>query len=544
MFLHPDDRAMVVENYQMRARGEDVPSRYVFRFVIKDGNIKWVEVSVVVIDWEGRPATLNFLTDISERKKMEEALRESEVRYRLLVESANEAIVVAQEGMLRFVNPATVALTGFSEPELVSVPFIKRIHPDDQAMVADRYQKRARGEPVPNRYIFRLLTGEGTTRWVEMNAVIIDWEGRPATLNFLTDITERKHAELALRESEERIRLLLNSTAEGIYGLDINGNCTFCNDSCLRLLGYDRPEELLGKNMHWQIHSKRADGTFFPVEECQIFQAFKKGEGAHVDGEVLWRSDDTYFNAEYWSYPQFHDGEVIGAVVSFLDITERKRAEVALHEASRKLNLLSSITRHDINNQLISLEGNLNLLGKKQIDRSSEQHLRKAEAAAERISAMIEFTKAYEDIGVNVPTWKDVRTLIGASAKDVPLGAVKVINDVPAGTEVFADPLIAKVFHNLVHNAVRHGGDITAIHFSVEEHEGVRSIVCEDDGTGISADLKDQLFTKGFGKDHGLGLFLSREILAITYIAISEVGEPGKGARFVMTMPKGGLRTT
>ena len=149
----------------------------------------------------------------------------------------------------------------------------------------------------------------------------------------------RKQTEEALRASEEKIRLLLNSAAEAIYGLDMEGNCTFCNNTCLRLLGYNLPEDLLGKNMHWQIHSKHEDGTPFTVEECRIFKAFKIGEGTHVDDEVLWRSDGTSFPAEYWSYPQIHDGIVTGAVVSFFDITERRRAEEELKQVSARLAL-------------------------------------------------------------------------------------------------------------------------------------------------------------------------------------------------------------
>jgi signal transduction histidine kinase len=119
-----------------------------------------------------------------------------------------------------------------------------------------------------------------------------------------------------------------------------------------------------------------------------------------------------------------------------------------------------------------------------------------------------------------------------------------MVNDVPPGIEVFADPLISKVFFNLIQNAVKHGGDITIINFYVEDIEGVRAIICEDDGCGISTDMKELLFTRGFGKEHGLGLFLSREILAITGITIAEVGEPGLGAKFVMRIPEGGLRGT
>ncbi len=112
-------------------------------------------------------------------------------------------------------------------------------------------------------------------------------------------------------------------------------------------------------------------------------------------------------------------------------------------------------------------------------------------------------------------------------------------NDVPAGFEVFADPLIVKVGYNLVDNAMRHGGKITTIRFSVEDRSAGQVIVCEDDGVGVPAEEKEQIFARGYGKHTGLGLFLSREILSITGITITETGGPGKGARFEMTVPKG-----
>jgi PAS domain S-box-containing protein len=148
---------------------------------------------------------------------------------------------------------------------------------------------------------------------------------------------ERLRADEAIRESEDKLRLLLDSTAEAIYGIDVEGRCTFCNPACVRALGYESVDELLGKNMHYLIHHTRADGTSIPVDECRIFRAFRVGEGAHIDDEVLWRKNGTSFPAEYWSYPQRRREELVGAVVAFLDITDRKLAEAALANVSRKL---------------------------------------------------------------------------------------------------------------------------------------------------------------------------------------------------------------
>jgi signal transduction histidine kinase len=151
---------------------------------------------------------------------------------------------------------------------------------------------------------------------------------------------------------------------------------------------------------------------------------------------------------------------------------------------------------------------------------------------------MIQFTKEYEQIGVHAPAWQDCRTLVDTAAKDAPLGKVRVENDLPAGMDVFADPLIVKVCYNLMDNAVRYGGKITTIRFSAEERDGDVVIVCSDDGNGVSVEEKEKIFERGFGKNTGLGLALSREILSITGITIKETGEPGKGARFEMVVPK------
>lgn len=142
--------------------------------------------------------------------------------------------------------------------------------------------------------------------------------------------------ESGLREQSEMIRLLLDSTAEAIYGLDRNGTCTLCNAACLQMLGYEKPDQLLGKNMHDLIHHTKADGSPFPAEECRIFKACAHGEKTHSDRELYWRADGSNFPVEYWSYPIIQDEQVVGAVVTFLDITERRRVEATLRESEER----------------------------------------------------------------------------------------------------------------------------------------------------------------------------------------------------------------
>jgi signal transduction histidine kinase len=157
---------------------------------------------------------------------------------------------------------------------------------------------------------------------------------------------------------------------------------------------------------------------------------------------------------------------------------------------------------------------------------------------------MIEFTKTYEDIGVNAPLWHNLHELVGRCSSENHLRSVRVINDIPGDIEMFADPLIEKVFSNLMENAIRHGGRTDAIRFYIEEGDSGRSVICEDNGYGMTEEVRANLFTKGYGKDHGLGLFLSREILAITKITITEVGGQGTGAKFRLSIPSDGFRRT
>jgi two-component system, NtrC family, sensor kinase len=156
----------------------------------------------------------------------------------------------------------------------------------------------------------------------------------------MEDTIERRRAEKKLRESSELIWDLVDSIPEAVYGIDLDGLCTFCNPACLELLGYEDRADLLGKNMHDLIHHTREDGTHYPVEECHIFEAFRRGHGTHIDNEVLWRRDGTRFFAEYWSRPMRRGEQVVGTVVTFVDITQRKLTQQALRESERRYRLL------------------------------------------------------------------------------------------------------------------------------------------------------------------------------------------------------------
>jgi PAS domain S-box-containing protein len=145
-----------------------------------------------------------------------ETLLKSERNYRDLVNYTHEAIVLAQDGYLKFANPRSAELSGYSVEELMSTPFVELIHPDDRALVVERYERMLKGEKLSPADPCRIITKEGEALWIVFNSVVVDWEDRPAALYFITDITERKRAEDELRESEERYRNLVERAGDGI----------------------------------------------------------------------------------------------------------------------------------------------------------------------------------------------------------------------------------------------------------------------------------------------------------------------------------------
>ena len=212
------------------------------------------------------------------------------------------------------------------------------VHPDDLRAVELLLQNAVQGRALFNTE-YRILLPSAVERYLGAAArVERDPNGKAHSVNGIVwDLTDLKMAENEIKKNEEQVRLLLNSTAEAIYGIDLAGNCTFANPSCLKILGYTDASQLLGKRMHDLIHHSYADGSPMLFEECHISRALRESNNLHRDDEVLWRVDNTSFPVEYWSYPQILDGKVSGAVVTFIDITERKRAQELLATERHRL---------------------------------------------------------------------------------------------------------------------------------------------------------------------------------------------------------------
>ncbi|MFA4877658.1 MAG: PAS domain S-box protein [Methanoregula sp.] len=475
---------------------------------------------------------LIFLQDITDLKNTEAALRQKTEELDQYFNTSLDLFCIADTGgYFRRLNPQWETTLGYTTAELEGKRFLDFVHPDDLPATISAITDLSSQKEVlnfTNRYRHR----DGTYRWIE-------WRSIPKGVMIFAaarDVTERKQMEEALRESEEKYRSIIDEMQDLFYRTDTAGKITMLSPSAARIAGYDSIDQLIGQDVTL-VYADPADRNklLAALREKGAVDAFPISLKTR-DGSVRHVTTSSHFYHDY-------NGKILGVEGVIHDITEQRKAEEAFRMANKKLNLLSSITRHDIRNQLMALMAFLEL-SVESIDNPAEltDFLKKNQKIAENIARQITFTKEYEDLGVKAPSWQDVDSIIGKAKSQLPIRNIRIEVETQ-GLEVFADPLIEKVFYNLIDNSLRYGGGtMTAIRVSPRREGTSLLLVFEDDGAGIEERDKKMLFDKGFGKNTGLGLYLSREILSITGITIAETGVSGKGARFEMTVPEGGFR--
>ncbi len=468
----------------------------------------------------------------------EEALKSSEERYRLVVENSTDMIVVVQDGFVRFVNRIASDFSGRSREELVSRPFSEFIHPEDRQMVMDYHARRMRGEPAPHRYTFRVLKGpEEEVRVAEIKTIPVSWEGRPASLCFLTDVTERIKREEALRESEERYRTLVENSPDGIYMAELpEGRIRFVNRAVCEMFGCSPQEALSMKPWDVLVQEEvpRARHLLKKALEGHPMPAVPFSfKALHKDGSAL--TVEVRF-----ARVRYQGRDAIQAMVR--DVTEHELLERQLQHSQRMqaLGTLASGVAHEFNNILAAIQGFAQLMGytleASGEDTSNVQEIVSCcERAASLTHKMLTFARADDSDRVILKVNHIVERTREMLSRTLP-PIITVKTDLTGGLPfVQADPTqLEQVLLNLGLNARDAMGEeggviIMGTKLSELDAEFCREhsyvvpgtyveLYVMDDGAGIPAEIRERIFdpfftTKEPGKGTGLGLSISYSIV-------------------------------
>jgi len=524
-----------VSSYFERLASDEATEGLEFQIGTKNGDIRWVLIKgVAVRDEHGRPVAVEgIMSDITPRKRMEAI----QSRLAAIVSSSSEAIIgKTLDGTVTDWNVGAEKLYGYRAGEVIGKPInilVPPGYPDDVPALLERIGK---GESI-ERYETVRMRKDGKKIQVALSlSPVKDPAGiviGASTIAF--DISERVRLQKAHEEERRFLQLLMDTIVNPVFYKDRNGRFLGCNTAFSDYVGLPR-EEIIGKTVNEILSPESAalvtskDNELFQNTGAQVYETHIRQPGMQ-DRDVI----------NYKSTFRSADGALQGLVGVIVDITELKRTESALQKANEKLNILSSITRHDILNSLTALLAYTEIALEDVSEPDVRTLIRKQMEIEQQIQRQIEFTRYYQDIGVHSPRWQDVAMMIKELSELLTLEGVTMEPDL-SGLEIYADPLIGKVFYNLVENTLRHGEWATTISFT-SRHDGDDLVIeYRDDGVGVPEDVKQAIFRHGFGKHTGLGLFLSREILSITGISISEAGEPGKGACFEIRVPQGKYR--
>jgi PAS domain S-box-containing protein len=349
--------------------------------------------------------------------------------------------------------------------------------------------------------------------------------------------TELAASREKIAESEERYRMLAESAQDIIFIIDRNDTVTYVNAFAAKAFGKPK-SDIIGKPRF-----RLFPGLMGERQRQSLDRVISTGEAVKIEGSLPLPTGEIWQDTLLVPIRDTH-GTITGVMGISRDLTMRKEAEDALANAHHKLTLISTITRHDILNQLTALASYLELSRDYAGNDTARDFIEKEQRIAALIDREINFTRDFEEVGAGVPVWHNVNATISGANRALLTGGVAVeigFSDI----EIYADSLLEKVFFNLIDNAIRYGGPgLSRVRFFAEERDGSLVIRCEDDGVGIRPDEKERIFDQGYGNHTGLGLFLCREILRITGITITETGTFGTGARFDIAVPPGKWRRT
>jgi PAS domain S-box-containing protein len=539
-----------------RGQGGILNRRVETTALARDGREFDIELAVWPVEaGDGEITFSAFIRDISRRKRNEQTLRATQEKYRQVVENAYEGIVITQDGQLKFANPRALELTRRTEAEALATPFIDMVHPDDRARVYGNYLRRMRGESVEPNYVFRSVTPDGRIVWLQIAAVAIEWEGRPATLNFLTDVSERVALEAQIRETLAEREAILETTAVGIMFIQ-NGRIKWINDALERtMLGWS-DGETIGQTGEIAFRD-HGDWSRF-LQEC--IPALQRDGTYESDWEVR-RKDGTPWWCHMSAKALNPANLAQGTIWFFLDISSRRRAEeearrslVRERELSDLKTRFVSLASHEFRTPLATILSSIELIddfGPTLPENERRELIRLIKGAVGRVMAMIDqvevIGRAEADKLEFRPELHEVEALVTSIAREAEQGhnargrvrvSVRGVQD----RRLLDGKLLFHILGNLVGNALKYSpAEVT---LEVDGEPGALAFRVTDHGIGIPADDQPRIFESfhrarnvGNVEGTGLGLSIVKQCVELHGGNIVFESAVGRGTTFVARIP-------
>jgi PAS domain S-box-containing protein len=496
---------------------------------------------------------------LAERQEAEAGLRESEERYRALFDRAYDGIcLLSVTGDVLSANQSFAFMHGYSVKEMLSMSLKDLETPKSSLLASERLRRLVAGESLVMEV--KHLHKDGHVFPLEVSVSQISFDEKSFLQCIHRDITERKRAEEKMEQLSQKNELILGAAGEGILGLDCQGNHTFINPAAAKMLGYEAAE-LLGLPSHNIWHHTKPDRSPYPEEECNICAAYRDGTVYCSSTEMFRRKDGTSFPVEYESTPMYEQERLVGAVLTFSDITERKQAEermqhllIDLERSNSELEQFANIASHDLQEPLRMVSSYTQLLALRyegQLDEKAKKYIDYAVDGAIRMQRIINDLLDYSRVGRrgNPIEITDINSVMGAAISnlDVMIKESKVVitnDDLPA---VSADASqLVQLLQNLLANAIKfRGEDIPRIHVSVRADEREWIFAVRDNGIGIDPQHAERVFvifqrlhTREEYPGTGIGLAVCKRIVERHKGRIWFESEPGKSTTFFFTIPK------
>jgi two-component system CheB/CheR fusion protein len=505
------------------------------------------------------PTPDGVLVTLTDMSALEQA-RSRLAQLSAIVESSEDAIAgVTFDGIVTSWNRGATKLYGYNPDDAIG-RHVSFIYPDGRKdeVLSVLSQVRAGMSIEPLETTRLRKDGSLVDVSVSYSPILDGTHDVVGVSAIARDITQLVRTRQEVAEREERIRLLLDSTAEAIYGTDLSGVCTFCNAACAKLLGYDSPAALIGTQIHRLIHHTKADGMPFPADQSPIYIAMRHREPAHVDDDILWRADGTSFPAEYWCHPIVREGEVIGAVVTFIDITVRRRAEEELQEGVRRREQFLAMLSHELRNPLAAILSATHLLDRSTITEdvcyeAGRVIARQARHMSRLLDDLLDVSRITrgritlhkEHIDLRETSRSAIEAL-GPLMRERKIDLDVDISDQPV--PVFGDAArLQQIQANLLSNATKYSPPGSRVKFEVRRERNEAMIRVSDHGRGIEPELLPKifdLFVQGpqtiARSDGGLGIGLTllRSLVQLHDGRVEAVSDgPDKGSVFTVWLP-------